>query len=422
MLPRSRISPREIFMTRLFTSILFLLFSFVPIRNLARELKVAADGSGDFRTVQAAVDSVPEGNLERVIISLKNGIYPGEVRIHKPFLTIRGEDRKKTQIVAEVDSSACPTRPGESKEEQCATVIADANDLVFENLTVLNPFSGKGKGAALSIRYSATRIVVANVDVVGYGGDTLVLSSRGEYYLNHVYVSGTYHIIVPRGTTFAVNCTFWCLGDPHCLFNEGIMHETDKMVIRNSVVGGPKPFGLGSYFRDAAWYFIENKFSDQLLPHGQIVREPAKNYEMKWGEGRVYFADNEAPDYPWLKNNLELSPAKSKAEVTAAWTFPEWNAEGNAAPVIRRMERDKGEIRVVFSESVTVHGRPRIKLASGPMADYLSGSGTATLVFRAQRLGRPVAIQMENAAIFASAASLRLRHADLSLVTTEGKK
>ena len=121
-----------------------------PAWGQARELTVAADGSGDFRTVQAAVDSVPEGSRERTVIFLKKGTYRELVRIHKPFLTLRGEDRKKTRIVSEVDTSACPIQPGQSKEEQCSVIIADASDLVIENLTVLNSYQGRGKGAALS--------------------------------------------------------------------------------------------------------------------------------------------------------------------------------------------------------------------------------------------------------------------------------
>ncbi|MGB7623879.1 MAG: pectinesterase family protein [Terriglobia bacterium] len=409
-------------MTCRVTSLFALAILLAPSWTAARDLLVAADGSGDFQTVQAAVDSVPDDSRERTVLFIKNGTYQEQVRIHKPFLTFRGEDRKKTRIVSEVDTSACPIQPGQSKEEQCSVIIADASDLMFENFTVLNSFQGRGKGAALSVIGGARRTVIANVDVVGYGGDTLVLTSRGEYYLNDVYVSGTYHIIVPRGTTYAVNSTFWCLGDPHCLFNEGILHESDKMVIRHSVIDGPAPFGLGSYFRDAAWYFIENTISDKLTPDGQIVREPARNYEMKWGEGRIYFADNKAPNYAWLGDNLETSPAKVKTAVTAAWTFPEWDPESKTHAVITRIETGSDQVRLVFNESVTVHGHPRIKLASGRSAVYVSGSGTDTLVFKAPCPCLPVVVQLNGAAIFASAASLHSRDADLSLVQSKRAK
>jgi hypothetical protein len=314
---------------------------FVSSLCFARDIKVAADGSGDFKTVQAAVDAVPAGNAERVVISIKNGTYGEQVRIHRSFVTLRGEDRKQTKITAYVDSSACKVQPGESVEEHCATVIADGTDIVVENLTVENSYKGaKGKGAALTFMGNSTRIALRNIDVIGFGGDTLGLTARrskigdgGEYYLNNVYVSGTYHIIVPRGNTYVVNSKFVCLGgsEKYCLFAEGITRERDKLVIRNSTIEGSQPFRLGSYFRDAAWYFIDDTFSKMLRADGQIQRQPAKNYQLKWGEGRVYFAGCKGPGYPWLADNIEQSPAKTKATVTAAWVLPEWNPERTKA-------------------------------------------------------------------------------------------
>jgi pectinesterase len=394
----------------------------------ALDITVAAHGRARFRSIQAAVDSVPEGNRERVVIHIRNGTYREELRIHRSFLTLRGEDRKQTVITAEVDTSSCPITADQSKEEQCATVIADGSELVFENLTVTNSFqSAKGKGAALSIVGDGTRIVIANVDVLGSGGDTLVLSARrwkigdgAEYYLNDVSVSGTYHIIVPRGTTYAVNSRFWCMGGrKNCLFNEGLTSESAKLVIRNSVIDGPEPFGLGSYFRDAAWYFVEDRISGRLLPGGQIWREPAKNYQMKWGEGRIYFADNQAPDYPWLKNNIEQSPARTKTAVTAEWALSGWNPESISAPRIVEVERTSGRVLVKFNESVTVHGVPALALESGAKAVYRRGSGTDSLEFEADSASEPVAVELRGGEIFASSASLRQRHADLSLATAE---
>ena len=238
----------------------FLLALVILLRGdvvFAANVTVALDGSAQFKTIQQAVDSIPANNHERVVIHIKNGAYKEEVRIRNSFITLSGEDRKQTKIVAEVDTSTCSTNPGESKEEHCATVIGDGSDLVFENLTIENTYRGKtGKGAALSLVNDSTRIVIANVDVVGYGGDTLTLSARrdrvgdgGDYYLNNVYVSGTYHIIVPRGAAYVVNSRFWCLGgEKNCLFAEGITRPTDKLVIRNSVIDGPGAVWLGFIF------------------------------------------------------------------------------------------------------------------------------------------------------------------------------
>lgn len=303
--------------------------------GFARDLKVAADGSGEFKTVQAAIDAVPESNHNRIVISIKNGTYNEQLRIRKSFITLRGQDRKKTRITSYDDTSACPVQAGQSVEETCSVVLANGTDITLENLTVENTYKGKGKGAALSFMGDSTRIALRNVDVIGYGGDTLTLSARrnrigdgGEYYLNNVYVSGRWHIIVPRGNAYVTNSRFVCLGENlYCLFAEGITRERDKLVIANSRIEGPQPFKLGSYFRDAAWYFINDTFSKTLASDGQVVREPARNYAMKWGEGRIYFSGCKGPDYPWLRDNIEQSPAKTPAKVDASSALPEWNPE-----------------------------------------------------------------------------------------------
>jgi hypothetical protein len=296
---------------------------------------------------------------------------------------------------------------------------------VFENLTIENSFRGrkKGKGAALSFVNDATRAVLSNVTVLGYGGDTLVLAARrwrlgdgGEYYLKDVAISGTYHEIVPRGATYATHCRFWCMGGvKNCLFNEGITRESDRLVIRDSIIDGPEPFGLGSYFRDAAWYFIDDHISDKLRPDGSIFRDPAKGYTMKWGEGRTYFAGNQAPQYPWLQDNVQFSPAKSKETITAAWTFSDWDPESERGPRIMAIERQADEITVRFSESVTVEGEPLLELQSGKNAQYERGSGTSTLVFREKEQSIPKRLILNGGFIFASGASLHQRDANLSL-------
>lgn len=40
-----------------------------------RTIKVDINGDGDFRSVQAAIDSVPEGNAHWTIIHVRKGVY-----------------------------------------------------------------------------------------------------------------------------------------------------------------------------------------------------------------------------------------------------------------------------------------------------------------------------------------------------------
>src|SRR5664280_2847077 len=70
----------------------------------ANESTVAADGSGQFRTVQQAVDAAPSHSLTRFVIHIKPGTYPERVTVppEKTFLALRGDDAKTTVITARV--------------------------------------------------------------------------------------------------------------------------------------------------------------------------------------------------------------------------------------------------------------------------------------------------------------------------------
>ena len=57
---------------------------------------VAADGSGDFTSIQEALDKVPENNQQIVEIHIKNGIYKEKLHIEKNFVTLIGESAEKT--------------------------------------------------------------------------------------------------------------------------------------------------------------------------------------------------------------------------------------------------------------------------------------------------------------------------------------
>jgi hypothetical protein len=303
----------------------------------AAELTVAADGSGQFRTVQGALDAVPATNQEHVVICIKNGDYPDQVRIKKSFVTLRGEDRYKTRLCAAVDSDRIArgqdwsqVNPRNPSPSRATLEIDGASDVTIENLTITNPFRSRGYAFALFTVNGATRLSFVDCDLTSNGGDTVSPWSRGLYYFRNCRFAGTYHFFGPRGTCYVTDCEFCCLGHPASMFNEGIMDETDKLVVRNSTFDGPKPFGLGSYFRDAAWYFIDCRFSNMLRADGVIFRQPANDYTVRWGADRVYFSGCEGPDYPWLKDNISASPAKSADHVTAHWTLRGWDPESTA--------------------------------------------------------------------------------------------
>src|SRR3954451_10816855 len=67
----------------------------------AKDVTVATDGTGDFKSVQAAVDSIPAKATERVVVHVKPGVYKERVAVRKDKgpVTFLGEGDPKNTVL-----------------------------------------------------------------------------------------------------------------------------------------------------------------------------------------------------------------------------------------------------------------------------------------------------------------------------------
>ena len=82
----------------------------VPVFDLEREVVVAPDGTGDFKTVQAAIDAAPDGAKGLYLVRIKPGTYKEKMTVPKtkgPTKSL-GEDAAIFGLVAEFDPLAGP--------------------------------------------------------------------------------------------------------------------------------------------------------------------------------------------------------------------------------------------------------------------------------------------------------------------------
>ncbi|MBA0844654.1 hypothetical protein Goarm_022337, partial [Gossypium armourianum] len=71
-----------------------------------RIIEVMQGGDGEFDTITKAIESVPLGNVKRVIISIGSGSYKEKIRIerNKPFITLLGDPKNMLNLT--FDSTA----------------------------------------------------------------------------------------------------------------------------------------------------------------------------------------------------------------------------------------------------------------------------------------------------------------------------
>ena len=164
---------------------------------------VAQDGSGDYLTLQAAIDNAPEGRGTPYLIFVKNGRYKEHIDIPalKTFLHIIGQDRDKTVIY---DDRLCGGDNAYSVDPG-ATVVVKAADTFFENITLENSHGHEKQAGpqALALNTQADRIALNNVALLSYQ-DTWITSSsqKNRHYIKNSLIEGAVDFIYNGGDVY----------------------------------------------------------------------------------------------------------------------------------------------------------------------------------------------------------------------------
>ncbi|GEA87446.1 pectinesterase family protein [Cellulomonas cellasea] len=153
---------------------------------------VAADGTGTYRTVQAAIDAVPSSSTTRRVITIKPGTYREIVTVNKPNVTLRGTGSTASQTVI-VNNRSNGAGYGTYGS---ATFFVKAKDVGVENLTLSNDFGVGSQAVAATV--DADRAVFRGVRFLG-NQDTLLVHS-GRSYFADCHVEGTVDFIFGDGT------------------------------------------------------------------------------------------------------------------------------------------------------------------------------------------------------------------------------
>ena len=168
----------------------------------ATNLVVAADGSGDFNTVQGAIDFVPNGNTAHILINIRTGTYNEINRLNsKNNITFRGQNRHQAIISYANDDNI---NGGTSARPMFG--VLGANDIAMENLTLTNSTPKGGSQAEALFLNVVKRFILLNADLDSFQ-DTLLINANGDQaYFQDNHIQGDTDFIWGGGTAFFTNC------------------------------------------------------------------------------------------------------------------------------------------------------------------------------------------------------------------------
>ena len=294
---------------------------------------VAQDGSGDFTTIQAALDAVPAGAT--AVIFIRKGVYREKLFLTKSFVTLLGENRDSTRIVyAELRKSWNAAHRGSDRGSATVNIDSSARDITFANLTISNNYGSVygNHDHQFALLGFGTRVIIVGCTIASDGGDTVSLwdGADGMYYHADCSFEGWVDYVCPRGWCYVTNSRFFGHNRPSAsLWHDGSRDRNQKFVIVDSFLDGVSEFPLGRNHRDGQFFFVRCTFSANMADR-PFYRPPSSPQPWRWGPRHYFYGCHRlGGDFAWFADNLP-DEARPPSKITAAWAFDgRWDPEGS---------------------------------------------------------------------------------------------
>jgi len=186
-----------------------------PEINVAIEPKpdkvVAKDGTGDYTTLQAAIDAAPLNGTKYFLIAIKNGVYKEVLTIpkNKNYIYFKGESAEKTVLTYDNYSEKLDPNGVKYGTSGSASVFVKADYFKAENLTFENT-AGIDAGQALAINIGGNFSAFRNCRFLAFQ-DTYYAADNTLQYLKDCYIAGTVDYMFGGSTSLFESCTLHSL-------------------------------------------------------------------------------------------------------------------------------------------------------------------------------------------------------------------
>lgn len=277
----------SVLLSPLSPSSLLIVFLLLPAAALAsgfdpKKADITVSADGDIKTVQAAIDRVPEGNTKRFVIYIKPGVYKEQVRIpaSKPYITFIGDSAETTRLTFDLSNKAA------GSTSASYSVYIGGHDFYAENISFENSF---GTGSqAVAVLAEADRVVFKKCRFLGWQ-DTLYAKGGRQYYYDS-YIEGHVDFIFGQAAAVFENCVIHSKGDGYIAAPMRFADtETSGYVFIRSKLTGEnidKGVYLGRPWRAfGRTIYIETEMGAHIRPEGwNNWSDPAR-------EKTAYFAE-----------------------------------------------------------------------------------------------------------------------------------
>jgi pectinesterase len=291
---------------------------------------VAADGSGDFKTIQSAFDAVPLNNKKPVIIFVRNGTYYEKLRLDssKNKVILVGEDKFQTILTYNDHTGKISPKGDTINTYTSQTFMLRADDFVAENISFENN-AGFDAGQAVAVHAYGDKAIFKNCRFLGFQDVLFTSNARSRQYYENCYIEGTTDFIFGAATVWFERSHIHSKKNSHVtaastpkenaygyIFNECIL--TGEPGLQNVTLGRPwRPYSSVTYL---------NCYIDRhIIAEGwNNWRNPDNEKTARYSEYGSYGpGGNSATRFAWTKQ-LTLAEVKT---VNLKTVFKTWNPQ-----------------------------------------------------------------------------------------------
>jgi pectinesterase len=261
-----------------------------PPADLPKKIVVAADGSGDYKTVQTALDAVPAGNTKEIVIYIKKGVYKEKLHLDstRGHVTLAGEDAAAT-ILTNADHPGMVLPNGDSVNTRNSySFLVRGADFSARHLTIRND-AGFSAGQAVALEVQGDRASFFDCRIIGNQDILFLNNADSRQYFRDCYIEGTTDFIFGDATAWFENCHIHSKKNSHVtaastppehpygfIFYHCVL--TGDSAITNASLGRPwRPYAsvdylhcyIGGHIRPQGWSAWNNTNTYTLSRYGE---------------------------------------------------------------------------------------------------------------------------------------------------------
>lgn len=319
--------------------IILILFGVHSVWATSYDFVVAKDGSGDFGTVQEAIDAVPSFRKNVTTIFVKKGVYREKIVLAAPkqYIKLVGEDKFNTILTFDDFAQKKNVFGEEIGTSGSSSFYCIGDGFIAENITFEN--SAGPVGQAVAIWIGADKATFINCRFLGFQ-DTLYTYGKGarQLYVN-CYIEGTVDYIFGSSTAWFEACELHCKKAGYITAASTPETSAYGYIFNNCIITGSEDvqrFYLGRPWRP----YAKVVFMYCFLP-AFIVPEGWHNWGKESNEHTAFYAEYKNKGEGALSQNRvkwsrQLTDGEAK-KLSMSAVFGDWDAESiiKKHPVLR---------------------------------------------------------------------------------------